>query len=588
MEAPKKNNTIVIHNVWYFTPLARIIYCLLIILAIYLYIRDMQRRNRERLKLMEQIQVEELNGQKLQFFIDLSHEIRTPMTLIVSPLQQLMKDDDDAHRRGIYEVMQRNANRILHLVNQIMDIRKVDKGLMAMHMQPTDMVEFIDGVVQIFAPQAKNKQIQLTFTHPMDTLEAYIDRSNFDKVLMNLLSNALKYTRAGGRIDISLQLTDDSQMLLSVFDDGEKIPQQSIDHIFERFYQAPNRVNQTKTGTGVGLNLARSLVELHHGTIAARNTDEGVVFTVTIPLGSSHLSDSEIMQTADDNATLPAPTDEPQAPAMEATPVNDTATPPPAPSKRPTIVIVEDDDEIREYMKNELSATYRPVTFSDGAEALPFILREIPQMVISDIMMPQMDGTTLCSSIKGNVNTNHIPIILLTAKTRDEDKMEGLEVGADLYVTKPFNMDLLRRNIQNLLASRKLLENKFTGQEDQTDKVDQVELETADERLLNRIMAVVNANLNNSSLNIDMICQEVGISRVHLNRKMKEFTNQTPYDFIRNLRLKQAARLLAQKGQSVTEVMYRCGFNSATSFSTMFKKMYGMSPRDYKRTHEEE
>ena len=219
-------------------------------------------------------------------------------------------------------------------------------------------------------------------------------------------------------------------------------------------------------------------------------------------------------------------------------------------------------------------------------EALPAILRELPQIVVSDVMMPNMDGNTLAAKIKANVNTNHIPVILLTAKTRDEDKLEGLETGADLYVTKPFNMDILRRHIVNLIASRRLMQNKFTGKEDMKTDLDNVTLESADDKLLARIMNVVNANLSNSDLNIDMICSEVGISRVHLHRKMKELTNQTPHDFIRNLRLKQAARLLSHKGQSITEVMYRCGFNSATSFSTMFKKMYGVSPREYMKSQE--
>ena len=218
---------------------------------------------------------------------------------------------------------------------------------------------------------------------------------------------------------------------------------------------------------------------------------------------------------------------------------------------------------------------------------MPNILREIPALVISDVMMPQMDGNTLCARIKTNVNTNHVPVILLTAKTRDEDRLESLETGADLYFTKPFNMDILRRSIANLISSRRLMENKFTGKEDHSEHIDDIEIESADEKLLNRILAVVNANLSNSDLNIDMICTEVGISRVHLHRKMKELTNQTPHDFIRNLRLKQAARLLSRKGQNITEVMYRCGFNSTTSFSTMFKKMYGLSPRDYMKEHAE-
>ena len=407
------------------------------------------------------------------------------------------------------------------------------------------------------------------------------------------MSNAMKYTPVCGIVKVTIT-SDDKNVTISVFDNGEQIPEQSLARIFERFYQATSLTNQTKTGTGVGLDLTRSLVQLHHGTIIVRNVEDGVEFVVTIPLGCEHLSKEELAlheeQKAEEVSSI---LEQELANSAEAESMEENLPPtlsskPSIPiSKRPTIVVVEDDDEIRSYLVTELESTYRVLSFNDGADALPIILREIPALVISDVMMPQMDGNTLCAKIKSNVNTNHIPVILLTAKTRDEDRLESLETGADQYFTKPFNMDILRRSIANLIASRRLMENKFTGKEDHSEQIDDIEVESADDKLLNRILAVVNANLSNSDLNIDMICSEVGISRVHLHRKMKELTNQTPHDFIRNLRLKQAARLLSRKGQNITEVMYRCGFNSTTSFSTMFKKMYGLSPREYMKEHAE-
>ena len=403
----------------------------------------------------------------------------------------------------------------------------------------------------------------------------------------------MKYTPVCGTVRVTIT-SDDKNVTISVFDNGEQIPEQSLARIFERFYQAASLTNQTKTGTGVGLDLTRSLVQLHHGDIIARNVEDGVEFVVTIPQGCEHLSKEELTlheeQKAEDISSI---LEQELVNSAEAESIEEKLSliqdskPSTSSSKRPTIVVVEDDDEIRNYLIAELESTYRILSFSDGAEALPVILREIPALVVSDVMMPQMDGNTLCAKIKSNVNTNHVPVILLTAKTRDEDRLESLETGADLYFTKPFNMDILRRSIANLIASRRLMENKFTGKEDHSEQIDDIEIESADEKLLNRILAVVNANLGNSDLNIDMICTEVGISRVHLHRKMKELTNQTPHDFIRNLRLKQAARLLSRKGQNITEVMYRCGFNSTTSFSTMFKKMYGLSPRDYMKEHAE-
>ena len=593
VRSQEKTFKVVIHNPWYFTPLAKVIYLLLALAAIGWYIRLQRIRNRERLLIQEHIHKEELNEQKLRFFINISHEIRTPMTLIVTPLLQLIREDSDPHHQSIYEIMKRNAERILHLVNQILDLRKIDKGQMVMHMRETDLIYFTNDLIKIFQPQATSKKISIEFVHENDTLPVWIDTSHFDKVIINLMSNAMKYTPVGGTVRVTIS-SDSQQATIVVFDSGEQIPEDSLSKIFERFYQATSLTNQTKTGTGVGLDLTRSLVQLHHGNIFARNVDEGVEFVVTIPMGCEHLSKEELALHEEEKKedmsnfleqelknSAEVETNE------EAVENRQTKTTISSSSRRPTIVIVEDDDEIRTYLIAELESTYRILSFNNGADALPNILREIPALVISDVMMPQMDGNTLCARIKTNVNTNHVPVILLTAKTRDEDRLESLETGADLYFTKPFNMDILRRSIANLISSRRLMENKFTGKEDHSEHIDDIEIESADEKLLNRILAVVNANLSNSDLNIDMICTEVGISRVHLHRKMKELTNQTPHDFIRNLRLKQAARLLSRKGQNITEVMYRCGFNSTTSFSTMFKKMYGLSPRDYMKEHAE-
>lgn len=595
MKSNPKKFTIVIHNAWYFTPFARIIYLLIIIGLVYWYLRNLKRSNQQKLRLQEHIHAEQLNEQKLQFFINASHEIRTPMTLIITPLMQLIREDKDTHRQSVYQVIRRNAGRILRHVNQLLDIRKLDKGLMQMLMRETDIVPFVEDALSLFSSQAENRKITVTFNHPKEGILVWIDRSQFDKVLVNLLSNAFKYVNTGGNIIINATV-EDNKFKLSVFDDGEKISEHGLQHIFDRFYQSDSVINQNKAGTGVGLHLTRSIVELHHGTITAQNTDNGVEFIVTLPLGDAHLKSEEkanfdsveekdelISELKEVENILEEPK---QEEPVEEEPVEEAASKEPV-SKRPLVIIAEDDDDIREFLESQLRMTYRVMGFVDGKEALPAILREIPAVVLSDVMMPNMDGYTLCSRIKTNVNTNHVPVILLTAKNLDEDRLEGLECGADLFVTKPFNMEVLRRNITNLIASRKVMQNKYTGKEDLSNHLDEIEVESFDEKLLQRIMAVINSNLNNSDLNIDMICNEVGISRVHLHRKMKELTNQTPHDFIRNLRMKQAARMLSHKGQSVTEVMYRCGFSSATSFSTMFKKMYGVSPREYMREHAE-
>ena len=256
-------------------------------------------------------------------------------------------------------------------------------------------------------------------------------------------------------------------------------------------------------------------------------------------------------------------------------------------NRRQVIVIAEDDDEIRSYLEKEFEKDYDVRTCSNGMEALGEVLRTIPDLVISDVMMPEMDGHALCSKIKTNPSVNFVPVVMLTAKSRDEDKLEGLETGADAYIVKPFNMDILRRTVHNLIGSRRLLRLKYERNDDLEEQVDDVRLKSPDEKLLDRVMECINKNLSNSDLSVDMIAEKAGISRVHLHRKMKELTGQTPHDFIRNIRLKKAAQLLTTQGMNVTEVMYACGFSNSASFSTVFKKYYGMSPRDYMREHEE-
>jgi DNA-binding response OmpR family regulator len=397
---------------------------------------------------------------------------------------------------------------------------------------------------------------------------AWVDRENFDKVLMNLLSNAFKFCTPGGHI--AIQLThDDSQVHIAISNDGPPIAEDKLERIFERFYQMPE--SRGTLGTGIGLDLTRALVELHYGSIVARNLPgaKGCVFEVSLPLGHNHLKPEEIAQESENTSahhsahTLAELEAEDQAPGEDQQNINSQLSN----HGRQHIVIVEDDDEISQYLSRELESDYTVSTYPNGKVALQHILSNPPSLIISDIMMPEMDGNTLCATLKTNINTNHIPVILLTAKNTDEDQLEGLETGADAYLTKPINMDILRRTIVNMLHQRETLRNKFNGSETQEGVVETVKVNTPNEKLMERIMAVVNRNLSDSDLSVDQIANEVGISRVHLYRKLKELTNQAPQAFIRNLRLRQAAQLLATSNQNISEVMYACGFTNATSFS---------------------
>ena len=583
---PERCFEVIIHAPWYRTTFAYLIY-ILIVLALFLQYRQRRhRKEQDNLRLQQHIHAEEMADAKLRFFMNISHEIRTPMTLIVAPLQSLIKQDNDPHRRGVYETIRRNAERILGLINQMMDLRKIDKGQMQLHMRETNLVSFINDIYTLFAQQAKNKNILFHFDCDQERIMAWIDRGNFDKIIINILSNAFKFTPTGGEIRITLT-TNEKEASISIFDNGEKIPEDKLERIFERFYQTPSSANDRNIGTGIGLDLTRSLVELHHGSIEAHNNADGpgCEFTVTIPLGNEHLTPEEMVtnEVEEEETTESIIEEEMQQEEEEVA----TSTDLPKVGRRQKIVVVEDDSEIRSYLTEALSEDYDITDCSNGKEGLAAVLKTMPDLVISDIMMPEMDGTTLCSKIKTNNATNHIPVILLTAKSREEDQLEGLETGADAYIVKPFNMDILRRTIVNLIHSHHTLQLKF-GRNDQLEElVEDIKMKSPDEKLLERVMVAINHNLNNAELSVDRIADEVGISRVHLHRKMKELTGQTPHDFIRNIRMKKAASLLSAGDMNVSEVMYACGFSNAASFSTVFKKMYGMSPREYMNEHQE-
>lgn len=561
------------------------IYCLTAVIITIFIIVQIRQRYRARQEMLEHIHAEQLNEAKLQFFINISHEIRTPMSLIISPLQKLMATDYDTERQQSYNIIYRNAERLLRLVNQLMDIRKIDKGQMQLKFQETDIVSFIQDLHYTFAYQANTKHIKLDFHSEVKELKAWIDPKNFDKVILNILSNAFKFTPENGNIQIRLCTGNDPNAAekalsryfeISIEDDGIGINETELERIFDRFYQIRNSQNNSNIGTGIGLHLTRSLVELHHGSITVENNQgtPGCRFIVRLPLGKEHLKPEDIDNSAVKQDSVHITTALPTTPLIE--------TPPKTHSKsKYRVLIVEDDDEIRRYICQELGRDFHMQECRNGKEAFTYILKKTPDLIISDIMMPEMDGMTLCSKVKQNINTNHIPVILLTAKSREEDNLEGLSIGADAYITKPFSIEILRQSTFNLIKSRERLRNNFQGSQTQKERMQELEIESPDERLLDRIMKVINDNIANPELNVEMVAETVGISRVHLHRKLKELTNQSTRDLIRNLRLKQAATLLAKKRQSINEVAALTGFTNVAYFSTAFKELYGMTPTAY-------
>lgn len=585
--------TIAITPPWYQTWWAKVIWGCLGALLIYALTMYILSRIRHRQEVMRQKHMEQINEAKLQFFINISHEIRTPMTLIISPLEKLLAEHSE--KQPVYLMIYRNAQRILRLINQLMDIRKLDKGQMHLKFRETDIVGFINDLMQTFNYQAQKKNITFTFEKELegaDSLKVWIDLNNFDKVLMNVLSNAFKYTHEGGNIEVLLKTGHNDAYRgalkdyfeIDITDNGIGIDKNKIEQIFERFYQIDNDMTQSNFGTGIGLHLSRSLVELHHGIIKAENREDGqgTRFIIRLPLGSNHLK-AEELENPEETGSEPTISQLPKDSIYETEEENKTNEYRKHKAKtRYRVLIVEDDEEMRRYIRSELDSDFRIYECTNGREGLETILKEKPDLVISDVMMPEMDGITLCRKIKQNININHIPIILLTAKSKAEDQIEGLEIGADAYIVKPFNTELLRTTISNLIANRERLRGKLVGEQQVEEKITKIEMKSNDEILMSKVMKTINDHLADPTLNVEMLAANVGMSRVHMHRKLKELTNQSARDFIRSIRLKQAANLLREKNLSVSEVAYATGFSNLSHFSNTFRDFYGISPSEYK------
>ncbi len=543
-----KTITIEVTPPWYRTIWAYILYSLVLAALIGFFVYAYRRRaNRQ------------MDEEKMKFLINATHDIRSPLTIILSALKKVKGDGNPA-----VDTIEHNAQRILNLVNSILDVRKIDKQQMQLHCQQTDLVAFTEGVCRMFDFPAKERNIRFTFNHEdLERLDVWIDRTQFDKVISNLLSNAFKYCNDGGDVTVSLKRVGEQEGLeLSVMDNGVGIDEDSLKHIFDRFYQGSNSRRMHIDGTGIGLNLCKMIVAMHHGTIEARNRtdDKGAIFTVRLPLGTAHLKPEEL---------------ETQTEIVQLSRAKTSTS-------KYHVLIVDDDLEMARYVSSELGRYYKFGICPNGKEGLKELLTNEYDVVVSDVMMPEMDGFTMLRMIKTNINISHIPVIMLTSKADVANRLEGLERGADSFLAKPFDMEELHMVIENLVQSRLRLKGKYSGaQQAQAEKVDQPEVRGNDELLMERIMKAINKNISDSDFNVERLTQEVGISRVQLHRKMKELTGISTSEFIRNIRLEQAARLLKEQKINVTQVAYTVGFSNLAHFSTIFRKHFGVAPSEY-------
>ncbi|MBR2630710.1 MAG: response regulator [Bacteroidaceae bacterium] len=568
----------VVHPAWYASTWAKIVYFLFFLLLCWMCYEYVRRQFRLRRVMERNRQQRELNETRVQFFMNISHEIRTPMTLILAPLEKLISKDKDEERLRNYHLMKQNAQRILQLINQMMDVRKIEQGKFLLDYRQVELVGLLQSIFDVFVSTATTHHIKYQFIRNVEQLMVYADPENLDKIVMNLLSNAFKFTPDGGSIVMRLE-SDGERFELEVMDSGVGISDEEKKKVFERFYSAQHRNGYI--GTGIGLNLTSMLVKLHQGTIRVEDNPEGkgACFVVNIPIGEESL---KMMK--------PADVPEGAVEEKEGTKMEDLlAVERSADGRKKNAVLVEDDEAIRMYVHSELSSDLVVHLCSNGQEAWDYILAQPDKVdvVISDIMMPVMDGMTLCQKLKANFMTNHIPILLMTALGSDADRIAGITNGADAYVSKPFNIDVLRATALQLMRTRKLLQGKFHGDKQHEENIDKVELESPDEHLMKRVMKVINENLDNSDLSVEFIADKVGVSRVHFYRKMKDLTGQAPRDFLKYVRLKEAARMLSEKKLDITGVSVATGFKSLSAFSTNFKILYGISPTEYQKKNEE-
>ena len=568
----------VVHPAWYASVWAKVVYFLLFLALCWFVYEYVRRQVRLRHVMARNRQQRELNEARVQFFMNISHEIRTPMTLILAPLEKMIGRDKDPERQRNYLLMKENSKRILRLINQMMDVRKIEQGKFLLDYHPVELVEFLQGIYDVFSANAQSRNIQYEFVHEMDRLQVYVDPDNMDKIVMNLLSNAFKFTPDGGKITLQL-LDKGTDFEVRVADSGVGIPDSEKQKVFERFYSAKHQNGYM--GTGIGLNLTSLLVRLHKGSITIEDNSDGkgTLFIVTMPVGDESLrmiqqeSLHEVKETAGEEE--------------KANAASLFTFEKPADTHRKHALLVEDDEAIRQYVQGELSSELAVQACANGQEAWDYIVSHPGKVdiVISDIMMPVMDGMTLCQKLKSNFNTNHIPVVLVTALGNDADRIIGISNGADAYVPKPFNIDVLRTTVMQLLKTRQMLQGKFHGDKQQEEHIDKVEMESPDENLMKRVMKVINENMDNPELSVEVVADKVGISRVHFYRKMKDLTGQAPRDFVKYVRLKEAARLLADKNYDITGVSVATGFKSLSAFSTSFKALYGLTPSEWVKQH---
>lgn len=555
---------------WWAAWWAYLAYVFAVAIAVY-YLNSITQRRRQaedelQKEKLEREKIESINQLKLRFFTNVSHDFRTPLSLIISPVETLLNTETDPERVNNLQIIKQNALRLLRLVNQILDFRKVENQKMKLNLRSENIVTTLQGICRSFSELAQKKKISLLFESSEERLVMDFDTDKIDKIFVNLISNAIKFTPEDGQVLVSLRRKNSEDIEVIVADTGIGIPGSDLPHIFERFYQVEEHTGLGTHGTGIGLMIVKEFVDLHHGHIEVMSRDkQGATFIVTLPIVNETDYDPAESKTEKNTDTIPG------APLHSG--------------QEFTILLVEDNKDMRSYLKAELEKSYQVIAVEDAESGWKTVNETMPDLVISDVMLTGMSGVELCRKIKGNFVMNHIPVILLTARTAEEHIIEGFDAGADEYIGKPFNLQVLLRRMDNILTQRCRLRDNL-----RRDTVDiaSVERQSPDEQFIRKVVALIEENMADPDLSIPFLCDKLAMSHVNFYRKVKAITGLNVNAFIREIRLKKAAQLLCVKGISVTDAMYEVGFNHRSYFSMCFREIFGVTPKVYAKQHNNE
>ena len=532
-----------------------------------------QKSKEAELSRWESEKLKELDTIKTNFFTNLSHEFRTPLTLILGPIEKLLDGKAKGDPTSQYQLMYNHATRLLQLVNQLLDLSSIDAGKMKLEIVSSDVIGFVKGIVSSFESFAEEKNIKTNFNSPKEKLECYFDRDKLQKILSNLLSNAIKFNKENGFVNISLNeknKRDFSFIHIEVEDNGPGMSAEFQKNIFNRFYKSQGL--SVVEGSGIGLALVKELVELHFGEIDVKSAEgKGTKFRIIIPADEEFYKKKSVVVSKSFQAEDKVRT---FVEVKDKTSGTDEII-----EEAPLILIVEDNDDMRQFIKENIQTSYKVIEAIDGEDGLNKALENLPDLIISDVLMPKLNGYEFCNKIKTDERTSHIPVILLTSKAETNSRIMGLETGADDYLSKPFNSTELLLRVKNLIDQRRKLREKF-GKEITLEPKD-IAVTSTDEKFLTRVLEIVEKNVSNENFSAEDFAENVGMSKTHLNRKLNALTDTSANEFIRTFRLKKAARLLSGRSGNISEIAYEVGFSNPSYFAESFKKLFGYSPSEY-------